>query len=676
MADFFFFTDIDLLQNQSTTQAYGPAGTVSGVEKFRVSSLHSAIGAPNAYAVCDGVVCVQQDSSNASLVNLILKPNQNPDMNFSTIKYIIYKGILKSSLFDGAGNVAVDSTNNLTESIKRSWDAYIAESGEASSLASENSLGIDLTGSVTNYADTDSIDNLFYLTAANFHFPSVNGGWVIGKFDATSFGLTIITERIGYDPKLKLVRNNENFVEVPVLSGSATNAQTFEYWHKKEEILNFIDPCAFYGMFYSERIMAKLSSNVFTKKDGNQIYDDILKGAQHTNLNAGNFFNRTLTYLDIRNDYNQSFNYYKNYGDDIQIAYDNSSPLTTISYYQSGWPILTIDNSIFPTGNTGTKNILRIALPLEVNNTKPLAYISQGYKHFSMNTFRKLKGKKKFVDLQYISSNLFSNEIEIVVPNNSNAGDTSSISSNTLIRYFKQIDDEFNISIQVGNSINKIYPIDNIFLPFAMKIPFSSTSGVKFKVYNEEVLLSKSNGKGTYIANVGLAEDNYNYTFFAYAKDVKQRFGINVSKPISLATQKTTEQDHFLTYMNTKIFNKKLKIIKVNLSPNDIDVLDFSPDNIINLALEKITASNDDEILLLVIDKSTFNSFQSLLTSNNVLTNYKVFFGANKLDTLPDDNENPYTIFGLTLKGFVDNAGNMETIEIPTTINLYSHDNI
>jgi hypothetical protein len=120
MADFFFFTDIDLLQSQPANKAYGPAGAVSGIEKFRVTSLHYSTGSPKAYAVCDGIVCVQQNTSNPLLVNLILKPNQNPDINFSTIKYIIYKGILKSSLVDGSGNIVVDTTNDLTESIKRS----------------------------------------------------------------------------------------------------------------------------------------------------------------------------------------------------------------------------------------------------------------------------------------------------------------------------------------------------------------------------------------------------------------------------------------------------------------------------------------------------------------------------------------------------------------------------
>lgn len=147
MADFFFFTDVDLLNSQTADQAYGPAGTVSGKDRFRVTSVHTATGTPKAYAVCDGVVCIQQDSENANVVNLILKPNQQPSINCSRIKYIIYKGINKESLLDG-DNILVNIENDLTKSILSSWDAYILNSGEPTSIPSSKSLGYDLNGPV------------------------------------------------------------------------------------------------------------------------------------------------------------------------------------------------------------------------------------------------------------------------------------------------------------------------------------------------------------------------------------------------------------------------------------------------------------------------------------------------------------------------------------------------
>jgi hypothetical protein len=58
---------------------------------------------------------------------------------------------------------------------------------------------------------------------SNFHFPSVRGGWIIGKFAPAEFGITIITERIGYNPKIKLARETESFIEVPLLAAGATN---------------------------------------------------------------------------------------------------------------------------------------------------------------------------------------------------------------------------------------------------------------------------------------------------------------------------------------------------------------------------------------------------------------------------------------------------------------------
>ena len=52
MASFYFFTDVDLLQTQNASQAFGPISNTS----FRTTSLHQSSSNANAYAVCDGQV--------------------------------------------------------------------------------------------------------------------------------------------------------------------------------------------------------------------------------------------------------------------------------------------------------------------------------------------------------------------------------------------------------------------------------------------------------------------------------------------------------------------------------------------------------------------------------------------------------------------------------------------
>jgi hypothetical protein len=51
MADFFFFTDVDLPNEQQHPQAFGPAGTSGGMDVFNVIGKHTAVADPNAYAI-------------------------------------------------------------------------------------------------------------------------------------------------------------------------------------------------------------------------------------------------------------------------------------------------------------------------------------------------------------------------------------------------------------------------------------------------------------------------------------------------------------------------------------------------------------------------------------------------------------------------------------------------
>jgi hypothetical protein len=63
MAAFYFFTDPDLLNAQPASGAFGPVTPTATHHRYRTCSLHSATGEPKAYAVCSGVVIVQQDSN-------------------------------------------------------------------------------------------------------------------------------------------------------------------------------------------------------------------------------------------------------------------------------------------------------------------------------------------------------------------------------------------------------------------------------------------------------------------------------------------------------------------------------------------------------------------------------------------------------------------------------------
>ena len=126
--DYFFFTDANAqashptsyLNVQTAAQAYGPLPASGGNDEYRVTSLHTASFHPTAYAVCDGIVCVQR-IPNTALLNIVLRPLVQPALNLAPVKYVIYKGILENSLINGA-EVASPGNNDLAKFVfYRPW---------------------------------------------------------------------------------------------------------------------------------------------------------------------------------------------------------------------------------------------------------------------------------------------------------------------------------------------------------------------------------------------------------------------------------------------------------------------------------------------------------------------------------------------------------------------------
>jgi hypothetical protein len=397
-AKFYFFTDPALLDPQAASQAYGPAGTLGSKDRFRVTDLHqrkagSTADVP-AFAICDGLLCAQADAGGT--LSLILKPIEQPPFDFPFVSYIIYKGIDPTSLLQsgnaGAGGT-IDTTkaagNKLVDSVQKTWEAN-SNSGDPT----RECLGLHLTpaSTATDYPDLDlskfaataPLDNLFYQGDPKFQLPLVRGGWRIGDFASAGFGLEIVVERIGYRPKIALARKPENVIEVTSLDPTVTHAPNdatyFMHWHDKEECLNFIDPCAFWGSFFANTLrVRKPAEDEFGRKSGAEIYDILLRGAyDDSNPTAGNFYNRNRAQIDVRNEHGQSLNYYKNYGTDIRLTLNKNANIATEikSYYGTGWPYLTIAKLDYPAGS-GADAEVYFALPVG-DNAKPLLFLSAG----------------------------------------------------------------------------------------------------------------------------------------------------------------------------------------------------------------------------------------------------------------------------------------------------------
>lgn len=680
MIAFHFYTEIDLINSQSAGEEFGPAGVVSGAEKFRVTDLHSSNGTPNAYAICDGTVCIQQDSGNSNLINLILKPKQQPEHNFPEVRFFVYKGILKSSLVSN-GEIIVDSNNDLVTSIKNSQDALNAAideqltnpPGTTTDPASENSLGIYLDSNTTNFGDQDPIDNLFYQDQVTFQLPEVKGGWLIGHFNPSSFGMEIILNEYGYDPKLEIARVVEHLISVDQLGSNPTNTDQFKFDHDKEEVLNYVDPAAFFGSFYSEKLLAKSSASAFTAWSGNDIYDEILKGQTHSG-SSGNFLNRDRVYLDIRNENGYSFDYYKNYGRDISVAFeDDSSLLAVTSYYQAGWPLYSFDSSNLPTGNASSKNVILLSLP-HGDNSFPLVYVAAGYTDRLAGTFRAMKGQKRFISLKNLGSTDFFDFLKLAFPNNSNSSATQLISNYcrlVFIKKFEYRDVQTQPTLASPTSLPKSHYLDNVFsIDYRQNI--AGSVPVKFRIYGESRFLSVIEEDSLeFFASIGVAEDSNNVTFFSFAENVNKRTGSKISKRIALTSGSVSQFNSFGEFLSLKFSDAR--IVEGDLVVNQQSIEYLRSLNSNRESLTGLFVPDPNELVVLSIGNASFASFTNLIASSSIETSYRIYLAFSNKTLDVDARGQEYYKFDIVLRGFTDNAGSLEVIDVPTNINFYQY---
>jgi len=302
------------------------------------------------------------------------------------------------------------------------------------------------------------------------------------------FGIEIVVERVGYRPKIALARKIDNVIEVtsldPAVTYATDDATYFMHWHAKEECLNFIDPCALWGSFFAAKLRVWNSGGTtFDRKTGNDIYDAVLRGSyDDTSATAGNFYNRNIIYLDIRNEHDKSFNYYQTNGDTILATFDPSAPIETTprSYHSGGWPIFRTDQSVFPSSLTGSVATLRLSFSLGNYNCISV-YGSPRRKG------RRQKTSPSKIQLDYsLPDTPVGPELEFDYPVYGSAPPRS-ISSYTSLSVFifekKSIEDMDEALEQCPWSAPHGIPFE------AFEIPFARPNSISVKTFSETYLL-------------------------------------------------------------------------------------------------------------------------------------------------------------------------------------------
>jgi hypothetical protein len=513
---FFFFTDPSLLAPQTAAQAYGPAGASNGQDRFRLTDRHDRLSPSDvmpAVAICDGVLCAQE--ADDGTLSLILKPSEAPPFDFPVVTYFIYKGVAKTSLLDGDAvlDVTASEATPFTKRIAVEWEKQNgALTGSSAALGLDRDANfIDATTADPVFTDADPIDHLFRYPHPTVQLPLVAAGEVIGSFQS-GCGLEIVLQRLGYEPRLAQARRAENEVSVATLPASnggvawqADDHAFFSHWHEKEQVLAYLDPCAFFGAFVQSGLSRASATGSASKVKGHEVYGDIL----------GSFANRNVAYLDIRNNYGYSYNLFGLYTDTIRfVAPGGGSQPHDLDFRAGSWPIRRLTIADVPGVKRRSVQRTKLALPVG-QSVAPAVLVSTGF----VTRLGAEPPKFKTPALgAAIAPDPFYPPFRLGFAATEDGGQTVLSCTYTRVNVYEKP--------RAGQSsggpldVASGHYLDGVFRPRALRLGADFAGHrLRFVIYHEEVLVDLEQIYGpTYAASVGIAEDPDHVTLFAFPR--------------------------------------------------------------------------------------------------------------------------------------------------------------
>lgn len=669
MINYFFFTDVDKLNNQNAGEEFGPLNSSSLNDEFRTTSLHSAISTANAYSICDGFI-LAQSTPDPNIINLIVKPLSVLSLDTGKVNYFIYKGIIKSELIDG--NFIAVNTNDLTSSINTSQQLYNNNYDEINNnpagYTTDRPLSEILAIQINNQIlpDNNLLSSIFQKDDS-FTIPIVKAGWSIGKFDPARFGLEVISEHLGFDITLDVSRKIENIISVPKNPTASTYLDFYTERNAKEFSLSFIDPCSVFASFYYSGISVKDSAGSTTIMKEDALYSTLIE----------KFYNKNITYILIKDERNYSFNFFNEFDNNVNL--DFGSGVQSVSYFREFWPVLRIQNSEFPPSNTNSKNVLSIAFPLGTNNV-PMLYLENARKD-SGNPVSRIKKFAKnagaFIKLEQDNSNiLHTQQISLAVPNASGSG-TLIPSNYIILKYCRGFDfAAYPKTSSEGNLFPFNHYLDNLFRPFDFKNPWgTSPSNEVFVEYLEEDLYCSDIFHLLYdcVVSTGKAVDNSNVTLFAVITEKSFLEKSTQNSPFSFSTIKVKNYPDFLQFVsnyqkNSSTYRRSNLIISGQSVPV-VSIENADLDCYINSE-----SVNYDDFIFLTISKAEFDSLENLKNAAAFYPTAPVYLSLTLINKGHDDLNIYYEEYNLGLRSFelVDNDLQVKEVSSAININFYA----
>ncbi|MCF8317432.1 MAG: hypothetical protein K9I02_01685 [Haliscomenobacter sp.] len=390
--------DLNDLSNDEKENRFGPDLTTP-TTKFNVTTKFQLSEDVKAYACQKGELVVQEYTDDKiGLVNIILKPATQLNIQGITVKYYVYRGIHRDSFFNydsatGDYTLNPSGTNGESELMTEFWSrdaikktyqdqeaaennvtsAYIAPTPLNLGYGSNNVLPITICESLHA---TRSIADIFSGNTIAEPFYLVTEGMWIGTFaqkdsnnNNIKIGFEIVLDSdFNLPDALSYYRASDRAITTGSLEG-------LELKKIKESILSFIDPAPFFGMHYKPDV-GVFTSNQSSPRTLPSAVGQL--GSLYTHI-ISKFATGNRIYLDIRSEKGMSYNFYDNYKvsgiDPNNIRLHDATEANAETYGKDGWPIHFFYDNIQATN---TKNKLTLRLRID-GNVEPVLYIDINY---------------------------------------------------------------------------------------------------------------------------------------------------------------------------------------------------------------------------------------------------------------------------------------------------------
>lgn len=504
MAKFHFFTDESKMSPQTDAQSYGQLPNQGGKQRYNLENKFTVATSAPVFAVTKSILLAVEDSADSDLLNIALLPVEGNYSAGFPVKFFIYRGVLKSSLIEGNGNIKEDDgtwgSNNILKLIKDLQDK-INQDNNTSDVATSNSLGLQFGG----LPEVTFLESILFDYTDDFHPLVIPKGCQIGLFSggANLAGIQVVLDKVGSEASLQLLKSSTSVFEIDelVIPSGITEKEKlklqFQNRSAKEEVLAYMDITAFYGACKNQSIRVT----------------DLPNKDNFSTL----FFNNDVVYVDIRDERGFSFNHFYKFNDTIEVGfYKNRRNIRfdETDYYE-GWPILTLKNKSYRT----RRKYFYLKLPILVGMPEVANVLTAFNKRVSVGSSRRSirYALLNDVDLQGNTSLKTSEQVRL----KNWEFDDDTLASNYFLLKIDRITNT--------DASQVLTPVWNSFFSLKMKHIFKlddiADKEYRVKTYASvnAPLVTDKTSQEIFYPTIGIAADKYHITFFSFYRESAHR---------------------------------------------------------------------------------------------------------------------------------------------------------